>query len=157
MIQWYIILHSYSTSEVTFSSLSSENASTMIPRTIFRPIVVTMMKKVKSKKTALIAALLKFIGKSAVLKIFYASSINFVFNILLLTDPKVSSRPYSNTLIKHWKRERQNRTFSPGISGSGSWKSLGNKANVPTLYIYKTTRPSAPTRSKAPPMQWKIF
>ena len=73
----------------------------MMPRTIFRPIVVTMMKKVKSKKTALIAALLKFIGKSAVLKIFYASSINFVFNILLLTDPKVSSRPYSNTLIKH--------------------------------------------------------
>ena len=40
----------------------------MIPNTIFRPIVVTMIKKVKSKKTALSAASVKSIGKSAVLK-----------------------------------------------------------------------------------------
>ena len=35
----------------------------MIPNTIFRPMRLTMMKKVKSKKTDLNAAFLKFIGK----------------------------------------------------------------------------------------------
>ena len=34
----------------TLASLSSEKESTMIPNTMFRPIVVTMMKKVMSKK-----------------------------------------------------------------------------------------------------------
>ena len=47
--------------QVTLSSLSSENVSTMMPNTMFRPMVVTMMKKVKSKKTDLSAASLKLV------------------------------------------------------------------------------------------------
>ena len=48
---------------ITLSFLNSANVSTMIPNTIFRPMRLTMMKKVKSKKTDLNAAFLKFIGK----------------------------------------------------------------------------------------------
>ena len=69
---------------------------------------------------------------------------------MLLTNPNVSSRPYSNTLIKHWKRERQNRTQSPGSSRSGLWNSLGKK-NVPTVNIIIlniTTRPHVSTRGE---------
>ena len=51
---------------VTLSSLNSENVSTMMPNTMFRPMVVTMMKKVKSKKTDLKAASLKFVDKLVV-------------------------------------------------------------------------------------------
>ena len=50
----------------TLSSLSSENVSTMIPNTMFRPMVVTMMKKVRSKKTTRRAVSLNFVGKSTV-------------------------------------------------------------------------------------------
>ena len=48
---------------VTLSSLSSENVSTIMPNTMFRPMVVTMIKKVKSKKTDLSAASLKLVDK----------------------------------------------------------------------------------------------
>lgn len=40
---------------ITFASLSSEKASIMMPNTMFRPIVVMMIKKVTSKKNLFLA------------------------------------------------------------------------------------------------------
>ena len=58
------------------------------------------MKKVKSKKIALSAAFVKLFGKSATLKM--NCRVNNYINKIIntpLTDPKVSSNPYSITLI----------------------------------------------------------
>ena len=52
--------------QITRSSLNSEKVSTIMPNTMFNPMVVTMMKKVRSKKIALKVASLKFVGKSTV-------------------------------------------------------------------------------------------
>ena len=59
MIIIYILL-------ITRLSLNSANVSTMIPNTMFRPMRVTIMKKVKSKKTDLKAASPKFVDKGVV-------------------------------------------------------------------------------------------
>ena len=72
----------------------------MIPNTMFRPMVVTMMKKVKSKKTDLNAASLKLVGKLVV----YMHTCDEQYMLYIdstLTDPSVSNRPYSNTVMKH--------------------------------------------------------
>ncbi len=41
---------------LTLASLSSENVSMIIPKTMLRPIVVITMKKVKSKKKRFLAS-----------------------------------------------------------------------------------------------------
>ena len=41
---------------LTLASLSSEKLSTMMPKTMFSPIVVTMIKKVISKKSLSLAS-----------------------------------------------------------------------------------------------------
>ena len=56
----------YNCSFVTLLSLNSANVSTMMPNTMLRPMIVTIMKKVISKKIDLKAASLKFVGKVAV-------------------------------------------------------------------------------------------
>ena len=48
MLEVYDILNSLT---LTLSSLSSEKVSTMIPNTMFRPMVVTMMKKETSSSS----------------------------------------------------------------------------------------------------------
>ena len=48
MLEIYDILNSLT---LTLSSLSSEKVSTMIPNTMFRPMVVTMMKKETSSSS----------------------------------------------------------------------------------------------------------
>ena len=48
----------------TRSSLSSEKVSTMIPKTMLKNMVSTMMKKVKSKKNLPLAILALSVSKS---------------------------------------------------------------------------------------------
>lgn len=91
--------------QVTSSSLNSSKVCTMIPNTKFRPMVVIIMKKVKSKKTTLSAASLNFIGKSAVLK--WIALINGIYSKVTICLPTLRCQ-VGHTLIQWWNIEKEN-------------------------------------------------